>query len=149
MSFEITLHLPPNRPHNSTLQTHTCLMFTNRDLIFPYSNASRTGILAATDSSLAFLPLKNFVKNARSQSIVAVFDEVPSQMRLSSIQRLQYSIQRNWLTRDAAPLIEIILFSKGLIAPSANQSYITLLGGIQVSSDHRELRYSAYRSYVF
>lgn len=109
------------------------MLICDHALLLP-SAASHTGWLAAADSALAFLPLTDLVNSTQIPSITTAFDKAVSQPGLSPLQILQYSIQRDWLLRGTVPQAELGCLTKGLVAPAANESYITVLTGILVRS---------------
>jgi hypothetical protein len=81
---------------------------------------------------LTFAPFSGFLTQSQIQSILNTFDQSVSQLKASSLQSLQYSIQRRWIEEAAVPQMELILFSSGSIAPAVNQSYITIVAGQMV-----------------
>lgn len=70
---------------------------------------------------------------ADQKALLAAFDAQVSGCSLTPIQKLQYKIQRDWIVKGTVPMTESIMFSRGLIAPQAGQSYLTLLNGAQVT----------------
>lgn len=94
-----------------------------------HSHYNRTGLLAATDSSLTFLPLSAFLDEGDIDSIIEIFDQSVADKTRSPIQAAQYAIQRDWLISGDVPQIELIMWSRGFINPVANESYITVLAG--------------------
>jgi hypothetical protein len=64
--------------------------------------------------------------------MVAAFDAVVAQPGHTPLQLKQYGIQRDWLLKSTVPQIETIKLTKGLIAPAAGESYMTILMGSQV-----------------
>ncbi|KAJ7223140.1 alcohol oxidase [Mycena pura] len=88
-----------------------------------------TGLLAANDEALAFLPLRNIANATEQTALLAAFDKVASSATLTPIQKLQYKTQRQWILSETVPVSEVIMLSRGLIAPEAGKSYITTLAG--------------------
>ncbi|KAI0644091.1 alcohol oxidase [Trametes meyenii] len=98
---------------------------------------NRTGLLADTDSLVAFLPLQDFVGPNRLKLLLNTFDDDSRIGRVTSLQRHQYEVQREWLARDHVAAVELIQWSKGFIHPEDGASYVVLLGGIvHISSDN-------------
>lgn len=62
---------------------------------------------------------------AFESSASSVVNETP-------LKSLQYSIQRDWLSKGQVPQAEIILWSRGEVDPVPNASYIYILGGAMV-----------------
>lgn len=97
------------------------------------SAKNRTGVLAATDSLTAFIPLQDIVSKDRFQELMGIFDENANATGLSEFQKQQYNVQREWLTRGDVPAVELILWSKGLVDVKEGESYAVMLGGVMVS----------------
>jgi hypothetical protein len=53
-------------------------------------------------------------------------------MTLTPLQAATYAIQKAWLLDESVPQSEIILLSKGLIAPVQGEAYFSTLSGCQV-----------------
>ncbi|KAM5543814.1 hypothetical protein V8D89_002431 [Ganoderma adspersum] len=92
--------------------------------------SNRTGLLAATDSMTAFIPLKDIVSKERLQELLAIFDREANATGLSALQRRQYKIQREWFANGDVPAVELILWSKGLLNLQQGESYAVMLGGL-------------------
>ena len=97
------------------------------------SASNRTGLLAATDSMTAFIPLRDIVSEDRLQELLAIFDKEANVTGLSALQRRQYEIQREWFANGDVPAVELILWSKGLLNLQEGESYAVMLGGLMVS----------------
>ncbi|KAJ7146033.1 alcohol oxidase [Mycena epipterygia] len=93
--------------------------------------SNHTGWLAANDGALGFATFQQTASVADQASLLAAFDAQVSGCSLTPIQKLQYKIQRDWIVKGTVPMTESIMFSRGLIAPQAGQSYLTLLSGAQ------------------
>jgi len=92
-------------------------------------NQSRGGLLAASNSILAFVPFPAFLDQSKIHSILNTFDQSVSRLNASPLQSKQYSIQRQWIEEGIVPQIELILFGSAFFAPVVNQSYITIIAG--------------------
>ncbi|KAI9066178.1 GMC oxidoreductase [Trametes sanguinea] len=90
---------------------------------------TRTGLMAATDSLIAFLTLQNIATPAELDSLLATFDKEAAETT-SPLTKLQNSIRRDWFAKGETGAIEILQWTRGLFDPAANQSYVALLGGI-------------------
>ncbi|THH21250.1 hypothetical protein EW146_g259 [Bondarzewia mesenterica] len=98
-------------------------------------NTTHSGVLAATDSALAFLPLDLFLDKEDVQSILNTFDEVVAESKPSPFQKMQYDVQREWIEQGTVPQVELIMWSHGVVAPAANKSYITVFaGGLHINT---------------
>ncbi|KAJ7643355.1 alcohol oxidase [Mycena polygramma] len=93
--------------------------------------ANGTGWLAANDGALAFLPFQSTASTADQAALLAAFDSHVTSGPLTPLQKLQYQLQRQWITQGNVPMTETIMFSRGLISPEAGESYLTLLAGTQ------------------
>ncbi|KAL0959318.1 hypothetical protein HGRIS_014580 [Hohenbuehelia grisea] len=93
-------------------------------------NTTKTGYMTNIDSSLAFVPPANFAGSDGAAALLQAFDTFVSQSNPTPLQQQQYKLQRAYLTQGL-PHIEIICLSRGVIAPQQDQSYLTLLVGIQ------------------
>ncbi|KAI0922405.1 hypothetical protein AcV7_005945 [Taiwanofungus camphoratus] len=93
-------------------------------------NATHTGFLTNTDSTVGFIPLPSIATGDNLTSLLEIFDQEAQQAATLPIQQLQYPIQRSWAAEGNVAFVEFIQWSKGFIAPQPNQSYVTLLGGI-------------------
>ncbi|KAI0704543.1 alcohol oxidase [Earliella scabrosa] len=88
---------------------------------------NRTGLLAAIDSTMAFLPMKNVVSQQRLQELLHIFDR---ESRTTGIHNQQSQLERRWLESGQVPWVELIHWSKGTINPVQGENYVDLLGGI-------------------
>ncbi|KAI0086793.1 alcohol oxidase [Irpex rosettiformis] len=88
-------------------------------------NASHTGILAAIDPAMAYIPFHTILDTTQVENMLKLSDEtVPVE---GTLQPLQHKIQRQWMEDATIPQVEMILFSNGQIPPLANASYITIV----------------------
>jgi len=94
-------------------------------------NKTGGGIFGAADATLAFFPLSSFLNQSSISSLNQLFDSVAQQASPTELSKLQYPIQRDWVDTNSVPHIEIILWTKGVANLAANQSYVTLLTGLQ------------------
>ncbi|KAI1787181.1 alcohol oxidase [Ganoderma leucocontextum] len=92
--------------------------------------ANHTGLLAATDSMTAFIPLQDIVSQDRLQELLGIFDKEANVTGLSRLQQRQYEVQREWFANGNVPAVELILWSKGLFGLEEGESYAVMLGGI-------------------
>jgi len=93
-------------------------------------NANGTGLYAALDSTLAFMPLHDFADAERRAALLQIFDEEAEEAPIFSLESLQYPIQRAWLEKDIVAQSELVVWSRGVISPAPNESYVSILGGI-------------------
>ncbi|KAL5513618.1 hypothetical protein ACEPAH_4017 [Sanghuangporus vaninii] len=93
-------------------------------------DSNGTGLLAALDSTLAFLPLQSVVNESRISDLLAQFDEEAKTVDPSSLQAEQYKIQRAWIAEGAIAQSELIMWSRGFINPAPNSTNMLALGGI-------------------
>lgn len=109
-----------------TLHLETCLLVG-------FSNHTGKGLYAALDSAVTFVPFEYLADTDQLDKLLAAFESsASSAVNATSLQSLQYSIQRNWLTGGQVPQAEIILWSRGEVDPAPNASYIYILGGAMV-----------------
>ncbi|EIM81801.1 alcohol oxidase [Stereum hirsutum FP-91666 SS1] len=94
-------------------------------------SATRTGWLAASDSILAYFPFQSFVDEDQMDTLKSAFLNSASQGSPSPFLAAEYDIQRQWINQTTVPQVETILFAKGVISPNNNESYITVLAGLQ------------------
>lgn len=99
----------------------------------PGSDANQTGLLTATDSTLAFLPLAKIVDSSRLETLLDQFNQETQQAGQIPIQKVQEPFMREWFQEDRVASLEFIQWSKGLINPAPNTSYTDMLGGLLVS----------------
>ena len=99
---------------------------------FSCSASNRTGLLAATDSLTAFIPLQDIVSEDRFQELLGIFEKEANATGLSDVQQQQYKFQQEWLARRDVPAVELILWSKGFLGVKEGESYATMLGGLMV-----------------
>ena len=111
----------------------TLWLYDDYSLWFVFSAANHTGLLAATNSLTAFIPLRDIVSHDRLEQLLSIFDRETSVPGLSGLQRRQYELQREWLMNGKVPSVELILWSKGLAGLKEGESYAAMLGGIMVS----------------
>lgn len=97
------------------------------------SNLNRTGILAATDSTLTFVPFSSFLPLPTVQGYIQLLSAASSSPSLNGLQQKQLSVHSEWLNDGVVPQIELLVFSKGLVSPLAGESYVTILAGLEVS----------------
>lgn len=96
------------------------------------SNTKKTGFLAALDNTICFLPLQSVVDNQRLDYLLKVLSDEAKGTPLSSLRASQYLIERSWIEQGQVAQVELIEWSRGLIFPQANQSYVTVIGGLSV-----------------
>ncbi len=98
------------------------------------SHATGKGLYAAIDSVVMFLPLQSITTGRRVSALLDLFDEEFSHVDRTGIKALQYPIQRAWIEEGQVAHSIGALWGRGFIEPSANDSYIVLVGGIAVRS---------------
>lgn len=96
------------------------------------SNTKKTGFLAALDNTVCFLPLQSFVDSQRLDYLLKVLSDEAKGTPLSSLRASQYPIEQSWIEQGQVAQVELIEWSRGLIFPEANQSYVTVIGGLSV-----------------
>ena len=73
-------------------------------------------MLSATPSSFAYLRAQDFIPKDRLANLLKELDKA---IRVSEIQqspwRALYETQKNWLTADNVPQLEIVLFPGGFL----------------------------------
>lgn len=110
-----------------------CLyLLTISNLVSFLSAKNRSGLLAATDSLTAFVPLRTIVSKERLQELLGIFDKEANATGLPEVQKRQYEFQREWLTSSDISAVELILWSKGLSEVKKGESYAVMLGGLMV-----------------
>ena len=97
-----------------------------------YSAANHTGLLAASDSLLTFVPLAQIVNNTRLTTLLDTFDQGVQNGSLNDVAQLQAKFLRRWFAGDSIGSIEFIQRNVGIVNPAANKSYVTLLGVLLV-----------------
>ncbi|KAL5529815.1 hypothetical protein ACEPAG_5802 [Sanghuangporus baumii] len=93
-------------------------------------NTTRGGMLAALDSLTGYFPLKLLLGEERTAEVLQAFDRDTSNVGDSSLEKLQYPIQRAWLEDSDVPYVELLQWSRGIMNVTTNKEYITMLGGI-------------------
>ncbi|KAI0746371.1 alcohol oxidase [Daedaleopsis nitida] len=91
---------------------------------------NRTGLLTDTDSTVALMPLHNFVSDDRRKELLDILNQAPA-FPPASLQRARYQIQQDWFATDTVAAVELIHLSRGFFPPlDDGASYATILGGI-------------------
>lgn len=106
-------------------------------------NTTGTGLWTEVDSTLVYLPLQSFVNSTRMTSLLDAFDSGAATVDPKSVAAMQNKVQRRWLEEGAVPQVEVIHWSKGVIAPAANTSYIFMLGGLTHPSSRGSVHVSS------
>ena len=101
-------------------------------MLTQYSAANHTGLLAASDSLLTFVPLAQIVNNTRLKTLLNTFDQGVQNGSLNSVAQLQAKFLRQWLAGDSVGSIELIERNSGFINPAANKSYVSIIGVLLV-----------------
>ncbi|TFK38916.1 alcohol oxidase [Crucibulum laeve] len=94
-----------------------------------YAN-NHTGLYTLAESTMSFAPIASITDKKRLVQLTQLFDKATLSAKRSSLQAIQYPLQRSWLTGGKVAQSEVILLNKGLISPVAGDSYIGLLGGL-------------------
>ena len=97
-----------------------------------YSAANHTGLLAGSDSLLAFAPVAQIVDNARLNTLLDTFDQSVQNGLMNNVTQLQAKFLRQWFAGDSIGSLELILRTQGFLKPAANKSYVTLIGVLLV-----------------
>ncbi|KAI9066188.1 GMC oxidoreductase [Trametes sanguinea] len=92
-------------------------------------NKTHGGLMAATDSLIAFLTLNEVVSSAEAKDLLEIFDKEAA-VASSPLTKLQNTFRREWFANSNAAVVELIQWTKGIINPAANESYAVILGGI-------------------
>ncbi|OSD07663.1 GMC oxidoreductase [Trametes coccinea BRFM310] len=92
-------------------------------------NKTHGGLMAATDSLIAFLTLDEVVSPAEGKNLLDIFD-TEAAAALSPLTKLQNMFRRQWFADSNAAVVELIQWTKGVIDPAVNESYAVILGGI-------------------
>ncbi|KAG5725377.1 Choline dehydrogenase [Termitomyces sp. T112] len=88
-------------------------------------NETRSGMLAASNSMVAFLPIQSYANESEIQSLLSRLDASTRTPR-SALQSAQYAIQRDWLRTGSVPATELLLFSGSLGVTPEDQRFITI-----------------------
>lgn len=96
-------------------------------------NENKTGILAATNPTLAFMPTHLIADNNNTSTLLAAYDRSIAQMQsigvpLTPLNYMQYKIQRKWLEGGSVVDVEMLNQARGL--PADGTMHFTLLGGV-------------------
>ncbi|EKM50915.1 uncharacterized protein PHACADRAFT_212832 [Phanerochaete carnosa HHB-10118-sp] len=91
---------------------------------------NHTGLLTATDNTAAFVPLAKVVDAARLDDLLDIFDQSMQQGLQTGVQQQQAKFIRQWISEDSVGSVEIIGWSRGVIDPAANKSYVTLINAL-------------------
>ncbi|KAK0447227.1 alcohol oxidase [Armillaria borealis] len=87
-------------------------------------NKTGTGLLAATNAALAFIPFSE----GDSEDILTTFDTARHSFPdRTALQQKQYDFQRKWLAAGRVPQLEILLFHSAFLERVENRNCITVL----------------------
>ncbi|KAK0184559.1 alcohol oxidase [Armillaria mellea] len=87
-------------------------------------NKTGTGLLAATNAALAFLPFSE----EDSGDILTTFDTARQSFpERTALQQKQYNFQREWLAAGRVPQLEMLLFHSAFLERVENRNCITVL----------------------
>ena len=86
-------------------------------------------MLAATDSTVALMPLSDISSPARVQELLGLLEK---EAGTCALERKQSQFAREWFQSGEVPFVELIQWSKGVLGPEAGASYVAMLGGIVV-----------------
>ncbi|PBK86342.1 alcohol oxidase, partial [Armillaria gallica] len=87
-------------------------------------NKTGTGLLAATNAALAFIPFSE----EDSEDILTTFDEARNSFPdRTALQQKQYDFQRTWLAVGRVPQLEMLLFHTAFLERVENRNCITVL----------------------
>jgi hypothetical protein len=90
--------------------------------------------LTAIDSTAAFLSFSKIVSSDTLSSVLGVFNKEAQAGLHQPIQQVQNPFIQQWFQEDRVATLEFIQWSKGIIDPAPNTSYVLMLGGTLVSS---------------
>ncbi|KIM78152.1 GMC oxidoreductase [Piloderma croceum F 1598] len=95
--------------------------------------SEKTGWMASTDATAAFVPLKWTVGESKFAAMIQALEETITKERdsLSPLQRAQYEIQLDWLRRGETPQVLIAMLSLGVINPEEGKSYFNMVSTLQ------------------
>lgn len=80
------------------------------------------------------MPLTTVVDTARLDNLLDIFDQSVQQGLQTGVQQQQAKSIRQWISGDSIGSVEFIAWSKGIINPSVNKSYVTLINVLVVST---------------
>ncbi|VDC07351.1 unnamed protein product [Peniophora sp. CBMAI 1063] len=106
------------------LRSNTTLAEEQRSLY----NRTGTGLWTDVDSLMAFLPPHDFLAPDRLRDLLSLFDAESLGADESTIQSLQYPVQRALLAQGAVSISQIIQWSSGRVNVAPNTSYVYILG---------------------
>ncbi|KAK7055259.1 hypothetical protein R3P38DRAFT_2846055 [Favolaschia claudopus] len=94
-------------------------------------DATGSGWFAGLDATIAFVPMQQLAADSadRVAALFKLLDDERKAAKPDSIQSLQLPIQQQWLQEGKVGQAEFILWSRGLINPQPNESYVFILGG--------------------
>ncbi|KAG6895094.1 hypothetical protein C0992_003185 [Termitomyces sp. T32_za158] len=101
-----------------------------------HRNKTRSGMLAASNSIVAFLPTQSYANNDEIESLLSAFDasiRTPS----SALQAAQYALQREWFRTGSVPAMELLLFSGSLGTTAGDERFITIAAAGLVSTMYK------------
>lgn len=70
---------------------------------------------------------------SRLNELLDIFDKESSDASVTPLERLQSKFMRSWFQENNVATVELLQWSRGIINPVANKSYVSMLGGILVS----------------
>ncbi|KAJ7083088.1 alcohol oxidase [Mycena belliarum] len=92
---------------------------------------SRTGWMAATDSTTTFTSLREITEEPVFQAKIEAMTLATTKGAPNRLAAEQFSIQLDGLEKGNVPQMEFILFSRGLINVEEEESYFVLSSGLQ------------------
>ncbi|KAI0030054.1 alcohol oxidase [Vararia minispora EC-137] len=107
----------------STFRAFQQLMYVSR------SDRTGTGLLASSDSIVAWIPARTLFTPARHASLLTLLDAEIAAASAGSLMRAQLEKQRELFEDDGVAAAEVIQWSMGLMG-QPGESYISILGGI-------------------
>ncbi|KAI0325566.1 alcohol oxidase [Cubamyces sp. BRFM 1775] len=90
---------------------------------------TRGGLLAATDSLLAFLTLGDIVSSSEMATLLSIFDKEAAETT-SPLTKLQNRFRREYFADGSAAALELIEWVRGLVDPAPGKSYVSVIGGM-------------------
>lgn len=101
-----------------------------------FSEANKTGWMAATDSTVVFTALDPVTDTsilvAAVEKLQASIEQQKVQGSITPLQAEQYTIQLEWIKNGNVPHLEYILFSQALVNPEPGKSCFVVAAGLQV-----------------
>lgn len=79
--------------------------------------------------------MQQIVSRNRLSNLTGLFDAEAQTAKNNSLRLLQYDIQKAWFAEGKVAHVELITWSRGTVDPAPNASYVSIIGGVLVSSN--------------